>query len=137
MLTDPVSMSATTSSDRSFGWTFAGALALLGGWNAYKGGGASVPLLVVALALAALATVAPRWLAPLRRAWMVLGSVLRRLSSPVVLAVVYFVVLTPFAVIVRRLRRDPLCRRWEPRLPSYWMPRATPESRSEPMRDPF
>ncbi|MDQ3761972.1 MAG: SxtJ family membrane protein [Actinomycetota bacterium] len=43
--------------------------------------------------------------------------------SHAVMAVVYFGVVTPTALIVRVLDRDPLDQRADPSAPSYWVPR--------------
>lgn len=51
------------------------------------------------------------------------------LVSHAVLAVVYFGVVTPLGLVMRLFGRDPLRRRFEARLPSYWTPR-------EPHRPP-
>lgn len=43
--------------------------------------------------------------------------------SYVVLALVYFVVLTPIGLAMRLFGHDPLSRRFDPRAGSYWTPR--------------
>jgi ABC-type uncharacterized transport system permease subunit len=43
--------------------------------------------------------------------------------SHVVLALVYFLALTPIGLTMRLLGRDPLSRKFDPKAPSYWKPR--------------
>ncbi len=43
--------------------------------------------------------------------------------SYVVLAVVYFLVLTPIGLAMRLFGHDPLTRKFDPRAQSYWIPR--------------
>jgi hypothetical protein len=43
--------------------------------------------------------------------------------SYVVLAIVYFVVLTPIGLAMRLLGHDPLSRKFDPAAKSYWIPR--------------
>jgi hypothetical protein len=43
--------------------------------------------------------------------------------SQVLLAVVYFVVVTPLALVMRASGRDPLERRLDPAAPTYWIRR--------------
>lgn len=51
--------------------------------------------------------------------------------SALLLAAIYFVVLTPIGLIMRLMGRDPLDRSFDPRRPSYWEPRgAAPGPRS-------
>lgn len=57
---------------------------------------------------------------PLYRTWMALTMPLGRLVSTVILAAIYFVVLTPIALLMRALGRDHLQRRLDPSAQSYW-----------------
>ena len=43
--------------------------------------------------------------------------------SHVIVLVVFVVVVTPMALLLRVLGRDPLQRRFDPSVPSYWVPR--------------
>ncbi len=43
--------------------------------------------------------------------------------SHAVMAAVYFLVVTPIALLVRLVGHDPLQRRWDPSAPSYWVRR--------------
>ena len=47
-------------------------------------------------------------LTPLNFMWMQLGVLLGRVTSPIVLGCLYFLVLTPFAVLLRLFNRDEL-----------------------------
>jgi hypothetical protein len=49
--------------------------------------------------------------------------------SIVVLAIVYFAVITPVGVLMRLLGRDPMTRRFDARAETYWVPHRT---RDEP-----
>lgn len=53
------------------------------------------------------------------RAWLAFGALLGRVVSWPVFAVFYFVVVTPTALLVRLVGKDPLGRD-EPRAKSYW-----------------
>lgn len=48
--------------------------------------------------------------------------------SHLILGAVYFLLVTPIGLLVRRLREDPMERQWEPATRSYWV-------RREPERD--
>jgi hypothetical protein len=54
------------------------------------------------------------------RAWSALGAGLGRVVSPLVLAVLYFLVVTPFGLLSRLRRRDPLGLRPDPGAATYW-----------------
>jgi Saxitoxin biosynthesis operon protein SxtJ len=64
----------------------------------------------------------PTRLGPLKRAWMGLGTLVSKVTGPVVLALVYFVALTPIGYLRRTFGRSPLAR--DASAGSYWIPRA-------------
>ncbi len=47
--------------------------------------------------------------------------------SHVVLAIIYYLLLTPIGLIMRLLRYDPLSRRFDAQAPSYWKARPHPK----------
>ena len=82
--------------------------------------------LAVAGVLALTATMRPALLRPLNAAWTRLGLLLNRITSPIVLGVVYFGALVPTGWIMRAMGRDPMRRKRQPDAPSYWVRRETP-----------
>lgn len=116
-------------SPRGFGVTIAVALAVL------AGGLGHVSLAVPAGGLLLVALAAPGVLALPARGWGLLGQALHRVTSPVLLAVLFFAVLTPFALVARLLGKDPLRLRKRDTA-TYWIPRERPLD-PESMRFPF
>ena len=57
---------------------------------------------------------------------MKLGEILSRVVSPVVLGLMFFGLMTPFGLVLRWLRADPLRRRRQPQAASYWIEREPP-----------
>lgn len=107
---------------RAFGLILAGLLGLLGRKLYMRGWAAGPALWAVCLVLVVLALARPRLLEPLVRRWMKVARVLAFVNTFVVLAVVYYVLLTPFALILRLRSRDPLEEKPND-APSYWKPR--------------
>jgi hypothetical protein len=120
------------SSDRSFGFTIAGVLALLG-VAGLLAGKAAIFWLVAAFVLAVLAVCAPGLLAPFNRLWLKLGTALYRIVNPLVMAVLFFALITPMALLLRLIGRRPLRLRWEPEARSYWLARDPPGPAAETM----
>ncbi|MCR4340204.1 MAG: SxtJ family membrane protein [Gemmatimonadaceae bacterium] len=92
-------------------------VALIGLWR-------GMPTLTrVAQALAVISFVAglavPGRLEPVRRGWMKLGEAIGRATTPILLAIVYYVVLTPTGILRRVFagRRPPAESYWHPRAP--------------------
>jgi hypothetical protein len=70
-----------------------------------------------------LAAAAPEALRPLYIVLSVVGAPIGWLVSHVVLAVVYYGILTPIGLALRLCGRDPLRRKFDPQAPSYWVDR--------------
>ena len=89
-----------------------------------------VPFYVSAVAGPSLllgALVYPRALAPVERGWSVLAHALGWINTRILLALVFFVVLAPVALVMRALGKDPLERRRDRRRPTYWKTREPAE----------
>jgi len=80
------------------------------------------------LILIVLALVAPSRLDPVERIWMKFGAMMGWINTRVLLAAVFFVVLTPVSLLLRVLGRDLLKRRFERSAPSYWQERSADDS---------
>ncbi|MBA3578267.1 MAG: hypothetical protein H0W39_11780 [Sphingomonas sp.] len=108
-------------SNRRFGLFMASVLAVLAVYLSTTGNSTETTMVaVLAALLSSIALVKPDLLSPLNRAWMALGLALGMIVSPIVLAILFFIVLTPMALLLRILGRDELrLRRSTPR-ESYW-----------------
>lgn len=76
-------------------------------------------------ALMALGLVAPSVLKPLQVPWMALAVVMGHFMSRVILFILYYVGITPIALLARIVGKDFLDTRWPDRLgrKSYWITR--------------
>ena len=73
-------------------------------------------------------------LRPLHASWMRLTSPLAWAVSHLVLAVIYFGIITPIGVVMRLFGRDKLERRFEPATDSYWIARESGEDTARYLR---
>ena len=119
-------------SNRSFGLTFC-ALSLIVAVAPLWRGGAPRPWAMIAAAIfGVLALLWPAGLGPANRAWLALGLALHRVVSPVVLAAVFFLVVTPFGLAMRVLGAGLKPRlRPDPSLNTYWTQRDATPSRMD------
>lgn len=117
----------TAARGRKFALTIAIAFAVLAVISFWRGRH-TPPLILGALAtILALAGVAiPSRLGPLESAWMKLAHVLSRVTTPIFMGIVYFVVLTPIGFIRRSVGGNPLVHKAEKE--SYWIARAAPDA---------
>jgi hypothetical protein len=125
-------------SERKFGLFFGAIFTLIALWLAYRGAAAwAVALAIAAIAFAGLALAAPRWLAAPNRWWFKFGLLLGRIISPIVLGVLFFLLITPVALVMKIMRRDALERRFDPARGSYWIDRDPPGPAGESFRNQF
>ena len=117
--------------EREFGLIVGGVFVLLGAWWIYRGKFVSASHIVLPLGalLVILGLLWPRVLVLPNRGWMLLAEGLSFVSTRIILALVFFLVVTPIGVIKRMMGWDPLSRRGA-RSDSYWKPY------SERQRDP-
>jgi hypothetical protein len=89
----------------------------------------------VGLALVIAALVVPARLGPIQRAWMGLAAAMSRITTPVFMGVVYFVVVTPIGLLRRLAGKNSLLR---PRTAkSFWVSRADDAERRAGMERQF
>lgn len=87
-----------------------------------------------ALLLAA-GIIAPGRLGGVYRAWMALAHAISRVTTPVFMAVVYFLVMTPVGVLRRRIGANPLVHRLDN--DGYWKTRAPGAARKSRLTRQF
>jgi hypothetical protein len=108
---------------RRFGLTVGGAFLVLALISAWRGHWLPPRVLGTAGALLVVGGVAaPRLLAPVERGWMRFAEGLGRVNTRIILALLYWLVITPVG-IVRRWLADPLDRRMRDGRPSVWITR--------------
>jgi Saxitoxin biosynthesis operon protein SxtJ len=116
---------------RKFGLTVGGAFLVLAGIIWWRGkhpglvpyfGGLGGLLVIAGLAI-------PTALGPVNRAWMGLAHLLSKVTTPIFMGVVYFVVLTPISLAVRLLGKNPLV---HGRTGTFWFDRGP--DKPEPAR---
>ena len=124
-------------SERSFGLVFAVVFVLVGLSPLRHGGSLRYWALALALAFGLGAFLAPRLLAPLNKLWARLGDVLHRITTPLIMGVLFFGVLTPFGAIMRAAGKDPLRLKPKPESDSYWIKREPPGPSPESLNQAF
>lgn len=115
-----------SGSDRGFGLLFSAVFAIVAGWPLIGGDAPRWWALAVAVGLLPVALLRPALLAPFNRLWFRFGLLLHRIVSPVVLGLLFFLTVTPVALIMRVLGKDPLRLRMEPDASTYWIERTPP-----------
>jgi hypothetical protein len=90
---------------------------------------------VVAAPLWLLALVRPLWLRWIYRAWMRFGLLASRVMTPLVLGIVFFVMISPMAMVRRLMGKDPMHRALDRNQKSYRV--QSTKSPKEKLERPF
>jgi hypothetical protein len=130
--------SEAPGSNRVFGYTFAVVFSLLTVWQAWHAHWTVASILAaVAAVFALVAVAAPNLLAPLNRIWFRFGNMLHTITNPILLGMIFFLVITPTALIMRLLKKDLLRLKFEPASKSYWIPREPPGPGADSFKNQF
>jgi hypothetical protein len=110
-------------SNRKFGLFFTSVFAILASWFYWRYESALTPLFFAISGCFALTTaLAPNLLQPLNHIWFFLGKLLGKIVHPVVLALLFFILITPISLVSRLFGRDEL--RLKKRfVQSFWIER--------------
>ena len=125
----------TVGSERGFGMVFGAVFAIVAAWPLLNGETPRWWALAVAAGFVAAGFFTPRILRPLNRLWFRFGLLLGRIVGPLVMGLIFFMAVTPTALIFKLLGKDPLRLKSNASSQSYWIDRD--ETRSGSMQDQF
>ena len=120
----PIPARLSPAEGRKFGLTVGIAFGVLAGISYWRGHVLPVQILG-GLGGVLIALVIPGKLGPVYRAWMGLALMISKVTTPIFLGIVYFLVIAPIGVLMRLFGKNPL--RHEPEQGSHWLSR--PEAR--------
>jgi hypothetical protein len=127
-------------SDRAFGCTVGGMLMLIGATKAFVAGAiSSVVCLIFASGalLLLLGIVAPSRLSALNRLWLKVGTAIAKVVNPIILALLFFLVVTPMAFFMRIVGKRPLRLAADRTATTYWIEREPPAGEESSMKRQF
>ena len=121
---------------RSFGLLVGGVFAVIGLWPwVFRHSDPRIWALAVSAALVVPALVWPAALRPVYRVWMTIGHALGWVNTRVILAVCFYLVVTPVGMLMRLLGKDPMRLGFDPTAQTYRVNR-TPRDANH-MKKPF
>jgi len=125
-------------SDQSFGRLFAGIFLILAiYWGVVGKYTPATAWGILAATLLVVAQFKPDWLHLPNRLWYQLGKLLAMVVNPIVLGVIFFLLLTPLALILRVFGRDALRLKIAGDADSYWIARADSSPVAESFKNQF
>ena len=108
---------------RKFGIGLFVLLAAFGAVSYWKGGAAYSYLVPTAVAALAVSLIIPIALKYIFLPWMALATVIGWVMTRVILITLYYLIITPFSLIIKLAGKDLLDEKLEPHRKSYWVPR--------------
>jgi len=125
------------SSNRSFGWVFTAVFLIIALWPLFHGEMVRWWSLSIAAAFALVTIAVPKLLTVPNRLWLRLGLLLNQIISPVALAILFYLVVTPVAGLMRVFGKDVLRLRRSASDTSYWIKREPPGPKPDSMNHQF
>ena len=111
------------SSNKSFGLLFFVVFLGLGLWPIKNGENLNQYLIIISLIFLVLGLTNSKLLSPLNNTWVKFGEILGIIVAPLVMALVYFIILTPISLIVRMFGKDLLGLKFLKKQDTYWIKR--------------
>lgn len=128
----------TPPSLRNFGLTFVFVFAVIGLWPLIRHG---LPVrywsLAIAGAFMAVTFVAPQLLSPLNKLWFAFGLLLHKVVNPVVLGLLFLLLVTPLALVLRLIGKRFIPEHFDRAAPSYWIKRDPPGPEPQSIQNQF
>ena len=111
------------SSNRSFGILFFLVFLGFGLWPLTKEMSPNIYLIIISVIFLILGLLNSKLLSPLNNLWIKLGEILGKIIAPIVMAIVYFLILTPISLLVRLFGKDLIEMKFNNNVKSYWIKR--------------
>ena len=107
------------SSNRSFGIVFFVVFLLVGLWPILNNSDLRIWSLILSIIFLFLGVLNSRILTPLNIVWFKFGMLLGKIISPIVMGLIFFIVVTPTAIILKLFNKDVLSLK-KNKSNSYW-----------------
>ena len=116
------------SSNKSFGLLFFIVFLIIGLWPLKNGESINFYFITASIIFLLLGLINSKLLTPLNKSWIKLGEILGIIIAPIIMALVYFVILTPISIIVRIFGKDLLNLKFN-KHKSYWIEKTGSKSK--------
>ena len=116
------------SSNRSFGIVFFIVFLLIASYPLTYGGEIRIWSLIISIIFLILGLLNSKILAPLNKIWFKFGILLGKIVSPLIMGIIFFLVVTPIALLMRLFGKDVLNLKYNNNK-SYWIEKNGPKSK--------
>lgn len=108
------------SSDRSFGLVMFGFFLFLGSMSVIQATNVRWWAFALSGIFLAISFLKPNILGPLNKAWLKIGLLLQAITSPLIMGILFYGLLSPFALLMKFFGKDPINKNFDATLKSYW-----------------
>ena len=115
-------------SNKNFGIVFSIVFLLIAIYPLINSEGLRVWSIIIAIIFLVLGLINSKILTPLNKLWFKFGILLGRIVSPIIMGVIFFLVVTPIAIIMRIIGKDLLNLKFN-KNKSYWIEKNEPKSK--------
>ena len=115
-------MSNKKNSNRTFGILFFLVFLIVGIWPILDNENTRWWAIVISLIFLLLGIINSKILTPFNKIWIKLGELLGKIIAPIVMAFIYFIVITPTAIFLKLFKKDLLRIKFTP-VNTYWIKR--------------
>ena len=115
-------------SNRSFGFVFFVVFLLISIYPLLKDGDIRLWSLIISLIFLFLGLLNSNLLSPLNKLWFKFGLLLGKIFSPIIMGIIFFLVVTPIAIIMRLFKKDILNLEFKENN-TYWIDKTGPKSK--------
>jgi hypothetical protein len=116
------------SSNRSFGIVFFVVFLIIALYPIINNQEPRLWSLIISLIFLFLGLLNSKFLTPLNKFWFKFGLILGKIISPIIMAIIFFLVVTPIGVIMRNIGKDLLNLKFN-KDKSYWIEKTGPKSK--------
>ncbi len=115
-------------SNRSFGFVFFVVFLLISIYPFLKDGNIRLWSLIISIIFLFLGLLNSNVLSPLNKLWFRFGLFLGKIISPIIMGIIFFLVVTPIAIIMRLFKKDILNLEFKENN-TYWIDKTGPKSK--------
>tara|TARA_B100000965_G_scaffold395592_1_gene409325 strand:- start:519 stop:899 length:381 start_codon:yes stop_codon:yes gene_type:complete len=99
-------MSYENKKNKQFGYLFFAVFLILGLWPLINSNTINIYFLITSLVFLFLTIINSQILGPLSNIWIKFGIILGKIVSPLVMAIIFFAILTPISLFLRLFKKD-------------------------------
>ena len=116
-------MKSKKTSNKSFGIFFFFIFLAIGIWPLFSSGYPRLWSLILSFVFLVLGLLNSKILKPIKDSWIKFGEILGKFIAPIIMAAVFFIILTPTGLLLRIFRKDLLKTKYS-KDSSYWIHRS-------------